>query len=113
MDYENKLKIVGKVEEILEVWKGDKGSLYQVRLLAGELKGKDFFAIVKIGEDLHAREGFGIGAQVEFLGRLTARQGRDGRWWGEASCHHLKIISAAPKASASASKSNDDDMIPW
>lgn len=111
MELINKLQLAGRVEEYTETWRGDKGAWYAVRVMAGQYEGKEYFATFKASEEVLNVKGFGVGAMIEGVGGIQARQGKDGRWWSDAVVRSIKVTKAAPEAPKPMTL--DDDEIPF
>ena len=113
MELNNEIKIAGRVESYEETWRGDKGAFYTLRIMVNEYKGKEYFAIVKASEELINVEGFGIGAEIQASGGLGARQGKDGRWWGDATIRTLSVVKASTQKPEVVQPTLEDDEIPF
>ena len=102
MDFINSVKLQGQIVKIDEVWKGNKGSIWSVRLLLGKGDDREFFGLVKMSDEHVNLVGFGVGAWIQINGRLSAREGKDGRWWGEVAASKVAVAVPAIKPEPSA-----------
>lgn len=114
VEFVNIIKIRGIVETVREVWRGDKGALFEVVLKVGETEKRDLMGVMSFGDKLVETKGFGVGAIVQISGELTARLGKESKWWGQATARKVEVIQEAPqnKQATGTSELSDDD-IPW
>ena len=112
IDYVNMVKLRGEVIEIREAWRGDKGAIFEVVLVVGQGERSDIYAVVSMSERMKDTKGFGEGAVVQVSAEMSAKLGKNGRWWGSCQAKKLEVVKeAAPKVVATSTL--DDDEIPF
>ena len=114
VEFVNIIKIRGIVESVREVWRGDKGALFEVVLKVGETEKRDLIGVMSFTDKLVETKGFGVGATVQISGELTARLGKESKWWGQATARKVEVIQEAPEnKQVKATSELTDDDIPW
>ena len=112
MENVNIVKIAGKIAQIKDVWQGDKGKLIEVLLEFDDGKHALFNTW-----DTKLEEGFGVGASVQVVGGLEAKQGKTGdRYFQSVIAKKIIVVVAAPKKDALSEKSSSiqfEDDVPF
>lgn len=102
--------IVGTVEAIMRVDVGSK-AVWTIRVYTGRYRDREQYAQFQTwdapGEDVRK------GAEVEAQVRLSARCGKDGRWWVDVTATELTLLAKtqapAPQAAAPRQGTETDD----
>lgn len=111
MQYENKVQLVGVVTELNEVFRNEKGGIYEMILDLGHSDKYPVNGLVKLtSRILEANKDVGIGAAVKIQAEATARIGKNGKWWGEITVRRIEVLSVPEKKEV---KSVFDDDVPF
>jgi hypothetical protein len=115
VDFVNVVKIRGIVDEITEVFRGEKFTIHEVVLIVG--RGKyDKHAIVKINDEQKNTKGLAVGAVVQIVAECTAGKGKSGKLWGSVTAKKVEVVIEAKPVEPQPTfdiYSIDDDEIPF
>jgi len=110
----NSVKLQGIVEHVEQKYRSENISIHEVRLIVARTQETDFYSIVKMFGKHVEQEGFGVGAWVQVTGYLTANEGKDGRWFGNATASKVTVVVAAPVTHEKPAEAVfEDDDIPF
>jgi len=110
VDFVNSIKVRGVIEELNKVWEGDKGAIYEMVMTVGQTERADIVGVMSLSEKLASIKGMGKGAVVQVTGELTARLGKNGKWWGQATARKIEVVSPAPVEMAKPGRVDDDEI---
>jgi hypothetical protein len=98
MQYENKIQLCGVVTELNEVFRNDKGGIYEMILDLGFSDKYPINGLVKLtSRILDANKDVAVGAAVKIQAEATARIGKNGKWWGEITVRRIEVLSLPEK----------------
>jgi len=110
----NSVKIQGIVEHVEQKYRSEKVIINEVRLVVGRTQEADFYSVVTMFGNAVEQDGFGVGAWVQVTGYLTAKEGKDGRWFCNAMASKVTVVVAAPVTHEKPAEAVfEDDDIPF
>lgn len=93
MEYQNKILLEGRIVELTEVYRGEKGAIFEMVLNLGTSDKYPLNGVVKLTDKFtRANPDITEGAWVKIKAQATARVGKNGKWWGEVTAREIAVI---------------------
>jgi hypothetical protein len=113
MEYHNKILLEGRIVELTEVFRNDKGGIYEMILDLGTAEKYPLNGLVKLTDKfLKGNQDIAEGAWVKIKAQATARVGKNGKWWGEITAREIAVIEKR-KEVGEVKESFDFDDVPF